>query len=48
MPWQESCAMDQRVGFIAEHASRLWTMTELCERYGISRRIGYKWLGRYR
>ena len=48
MPWQESCAMDQRISFIADRQSGLWTMTELCERYGISRRIGYKWLDRYR
>jgi putative transposase len=48
MPWQESCAMDERIGFIGEHTSGLWTMTELCERYGVSRKTGYKWLGRYR
>jgi transposase InsO family protein len=48
MPWQESCAMDERVRFIADRQSGLWTMTELCERYGISRRVGYKWLDRYR
>ncbi len=48
MPWQESCAMDERVSFVADHRSGLWTMTELCEHYGISRRIGYKWLDRYR
>jgi transposase InsO family protein len=40
--------MDERVGFIAHHASRSWTLTELCEHYGISRKTGYKWLGRYR
>lgn len=48
MPWQESCAMDERVGFIADHQSGLWTMTELCERYEVSRKTGYKWLSRYR
>lgn len=48
MPWQESCAMDGRVRFIADQQSGLWTMTELCEQYGISRRVGYKWLDRYR
>lgn len=47
MPWKESCAMDERVKFIAEHGSGLWTMTELCERYEISRKTGYKWLDRY-
>lgn len=25
----------------------LYTMTELCERYGISRKTGYKWLDRF-
>jgi len=48
MPWQESCAMDERVSFIADHISGLWTMTELCERYEISRKTGYKWLDRHR
>jgi putative transposase len=48
MPWQESCAMDERVRFIADHTSGFWTMTELCERYEISRKTGYKWLDRYR
>jgi putative transposase len=48
MPWQESCAMDQRVRFIGDHTSGLWTMTELCERYEVSRKTGYKWLERYR
>jgi putative transposase len=48
MPWQESCAMDQRVKFIADQRNGLWTMTELCDRYEISRKTGYKWLERYR
>jgi putative transposase len=48
MPWRESCAMDERVRFIADHGTGLWTMTELCERYEISRKTGYKWLDRYR
>lgn len=46
MPWEESCAMDQRVRFI-DHLTREWSMTELCERYEISRKTGYKWLDRY-
>ena len=47
MPWEESCAMDQRVRFISDHLTREWSMTELCERYEISRKTGYKWLDRY-
>src|SRR5271166_3328327 len=48
MPWRENCAMDERMRFIIEHRSNEWTMTELCERYEISRKTGYKWLERYR
>ncbi len=48
MPWRESCAMDERVRFVGESQSGEWTLTELCERYGISRKTGYKWLERYR
>jgi putative transposase len=47
MPWRESCAMDERVCFIAEWLSGEVSKTELCETYGISRKTGYKWLGRY-
>jgi putative transposase len=47
MPWRESCAMDGRVRFISDHLTREWSMTELCERYEISRKTGYKWLWRY-
>ena len=33
MPWRESCAMDERIGFIARvYVRTSWTMTELCER----------------
>src|SRR5215471_2089545 len=48
MPWRENCAMDERMRFIVEHGSNELTMTELCERYEISRKTGYKWLERYR
>ena len=48
MPWRERCAMDLRLQFVAEVLSAEATMTELCESYGISRRVGYKWVGRYR
>lgn len=40
--------MSQRREFI-EDAERGWfAMRELCARYGISRRVGYKWRARYR
>ena len=46
MPWKETCIMDERVMFIAECLGGELPMTALCERYGISRKTGYKWLGR--
>jgi transposase-like protein len=47
MPWKETCPMDQRVAFIADWLRDEWTMSALAERYGISRKTGYKWLDRY-
>jgi putative transposase len=39
--------MDQRVAFIADWLRNEWTMTELAERYTISRKTAYKWVARY-
>lgn len=39
--------MDQRVALIADWLRNDWTVTELAERYGISRKTVYKWLDRY-
>lgn len=39
--------MDQRVACVADWLRHEWTMTELAERYAISRKTGYKWLDRY-
>jgi len=48
MPWHETNPMLERHHFVHDLESGQWTMTELCERYGISRNTGYKWLHRYR
>jgi putative transposase len=47
MPWLETAPMEQRERFIRDEQLALYTMTDLCERYGISRKTGYKWLGRF-
>lgn len=47
MPWSELRPMDQRILFIADHLRRLESVSALCERYGISRKTGYKWIERY-
>jgi len=46
MPWSENAQMS-RSRFVADFESCLYTMTELCERHGISRKTGYKWAERY-
>ena len=46
MPWTATCPMEQRERFIADVRAGLYSMTELCERYGISRPTGYKWVER--
>jgi transposase InsO family protein len=43
----ESETMDQREAFVRDAMSQRFTMVDLCARYGVSRRIGYKWLARF-
>ena len=47
MPWSVSTPMSQRLAFVEDCARGLYEMAELCARYGISRRTGYKWQDRY-
>jgi putative transposase len=47
MPWLETAPMQQRTEFLEAYQEALFTMTELCARFGISRKTGYKWLTRY-
>jgi putative transposase len=47
MPWRESSPMDQRLQLVREYRGGLFTMTELAEQYGISRKTGYKWVDRF-
>jgi putative transposase len=47
MPWCETSPMEQRLEFIGEYETELFTMTELAAQYGISRKTAYKWLERY-
>jgi transposase InsO family protein len=47
MPWLETSPVDERERFIADDRRGLYTRVELCARYGISRKTGYKWLARY-
>jgi len=47
MPWLETAPMEQRERFVRDDRLALYTMTELCDRYDISRKTGYKWLERF-
>jgi transposase InsO family protein len=47
MPWLETDVIKERTRFVLEHESGLFTMSELCERFGISRQTGYELWGRY-
>jgi transposase InsO family protein len=46
MPWQESSVMELRQEFVALAQQEGVRLAELCRRYGISRKTGYKWLAR--
>jgi len=46
MPWRECCKMDERLRFVARLLEGE-KMAELCREFGVSRKTGYKILGRY-
>ena len=48
MPWSETTAMGERKKFIDDLLDRRYSMSELCIKYGISRKTGYKWIERFR
>lgn len=48
MPWLETTPMRELVKFIGEWEAKVYGFAELCSRHGISRKTGYKWLGRYK
>ncbi|MEJ2202272.1 MAG: IS481 family transposase [Desulfuromonadaceae bacterium] len=47
MPWKEVKPMDQKLLFIADYLRQVTSFSDLCHRYGISRKTGYKWVARY-
>ena len=47
MPWQETRVMDERMAFIVDWQRDEETMAELCRRYGVSRKTGYKLRDRF-
>jgi putative transposase len=47
MPWKVLSSMDQKTQFVSEYLRDSLSFTELCLRYDISRKTGYKWIARY-
>ena len=47
MPWDERNRMNERVKFIASYLEAGEPFRCLCERFGVSRKSGYKWVARY-
>ena len=43
MPWKETAPMKERIRFVTNWERDLYSMVELCERCGVSRKTGYKW-----
>jgi putative transposase len=47
MVWRATCAMEERMRFVMAAVENEEPFAALCRRFGVSRRIGYKWLERY-
>lgn len=47
MPWRVQTPMSERRQFVDDYLRGTGSMTVLCASYGISRRVGYKWLTRF-
>ena len=48
MRWRETFIMDHKMSFVAACIDGVENFSDLCRHFGISRKTGYKWLGRYR
>jgi putative transposase len=47
MGWEETCAVEERMRFVVAVQKREDSIAAICRRFGVSRRIGYKWLARF-
>ena len=47
MPWRQTTPMKERIHFLQDHLKGLFSFTELCEVYRVSRKTGYKWVDRF-
>ena len=47
MPWKECSAVSCREEFVVLARTEEANVSKLCRHFGVSRRTGYKWLGRF-
>lgn len=47
MAWKKVLPMEERARFVLEVEKAEMSVAELCRRYGVSRKTGYKWIRRY-
>ena len=47
MPWNQVTPMEEIIRFVMLARSDRFTLTDLCEQFGVSRKTGYKHLARY-
>jgi Integrase core domain/Helix-turn-helix domain len=43
MPFKETCPMEERIALLRDHESGVFTVSDLCRRYAISRETFYVW-----
>ena len=48
MPWRGVTVSEQRQRFLEEHKLNYCSVTELAERFSISRKTAHKWINRYK
>ena len=47
MGWTETCAVEERMRFVVAVQKHEESFAAVCRRFGVSRRVGYKWLSRF-
>jgi len=47
MGWKETCAVEERMRFVVAVQRHETSFAEVCRQFGVSRRVGYKWLARF-
>src|SRR4051794_2838878 len=47
MPWRERSPVMERMVFVRDFETGLYTLSDLADQYGVSRKTAYKWLRRF-